>query len=99
MALVGITPSEALQLCDQLQSHTDTMRSQLGVLGQNISDLASAHYISATMTAFHTKFESESRQQLTDVLNRADEAVMGTREVIRVQMERQESAGAAINKY
>ena len=96
MSLVGITPEEALAICDDLQAHTDAMRGRLGAIGTNISDLASAHYISATMTAFQTKFESESRKQLTDVLNTADAAVAGTREVIRVQMERQENEGAAI---
>ena len=98
MSLVGITPEEALAICDDLQGHTDAMRVRLDALGSNIGDLAGAHYISATMTAFQTKFESESRKQLTDVLNTADAAVAGTREVIRVQMERQENEGAAILK-
>ncbi len=96
MSLVGITPEEALAICDNLQSHTDAMRVRLDAIGHSIGDLTGANYISATMSAFQTKFESESRPQLVDVLNTADAAVAGTREVIRVQMERQENEGAAI---
>ena len=96
MGLVGISPQQATNLCDDLQTHTDTMRQQLGVIGTNVGDLQSHHYISDTMDAFQLKFESESKKQMTDVLNTATEAITGTREVIRVQLERQAGAGTEI---
>lgn len=96
MAVVGISPEEALAICDDLQAHTNEMRVRLGTIGQNIGDLAGAHYVSATMSAFQAKFESESKPQLTEVLNTADAAVEGTRKVIAVQLARQDDAGTEI---
>lgn len=98
MGSVAIGPEAALKICDSLQSRTDEMRGALGRIGNSIGDLQAHSYISETMDAFQGKFESESRPQLEKVLNIADAAVAGTREVIRVQLERQASGAAAVQR-
>src|SRR5262245_33711188 len=96
--LVGISPQDALALCNSLQHSTDDMRAALANIGTNIGELAYSNYKSATMSAFLMKFDSESKPQLTKVLDTADTAVTGTREVIRVQIERQEQAAHSVQK-
>ncbi len=97
-SLVGIGPAEALSLCDTLQTHTDTMRGALSRIGDKVLDLQSHNYISDTMDAFQGKYESESKPQLEKVFNTADAAVQGTREVVRVQLERQAQGANAVQK-
>lgn len=98
MGSVAIAPEDALKICDALQTHTDEMRAALGRIGNSIGDLQAHSYISETMDAFQGKFEGESRPQLEKVLNIANQAVAGTREVIRVQLERQASGAAAVQR-
>lgn len=95
---VAIAPEDALKLCDTLQNESDTMRQALSRIGTTIGDLQAHSYISDTMDAFQGKFEGESRVQLEKVLNIADAAVAGTREVIRVQLERQASGAQAVQR-
>ncbi|CPW53268.1 hypothetical protein [Mycobacteroides abscessus] len=95
---VAIAPEDALKICDTLQNENDTMRAALGRMGNTVADLQAHSYISETMDAFQGKYEGESRVQAEKVINRADVAVAGTREVIRVQLERQASGAASVQR-
>ena len=95
--LVGIDPATAETICKNLDHSIESIDTQKKAIKVQVDELATVNYVSATTAAARNRFDTESDPQLTKLLNTARSAVTGTREVIRVQMERQQSHAGAVN--
>lgn len=73
MSKVGISDAAARHLIKDLGTSTDELRTQVNSVEQHITELAGAHYVSATTEAYRNKWESQVKPQFTKILNQSDQ--------------------------